>query len=241
MPSAASPRTVGSRISLRIRGRERVASIHAGDTVPMPPVFGPVVAVEDRLVVLDRRQHLEPLAVGEREHRRPRARRSAARSTSVAPASPNRRASSISRAAARASSASRGDDHALARREPVRLDDHAARRRSRSIAASASATVAATSNGAVGMPWRAKNCLLNTLLPSSRAPAAPGPNVASPAARSRSASPATSGASGPTTTRSTPSSSASRDQPLVDPPTATSGTHRATSSIPGLPGAATTS
>ena len=67
-------------------------------------------------------------------------------------------------------------------------------------ARSTSAALLATTNGAVGMPWRATNCLAQTFEPSSRAPAAPGPNVAMSAARSRSASPATSGASGPTST-----------------------------------------
>ena len=44
--------------------------------------------------------------------------------------------------------------------------------------------------------------LANALLPSSRAAAADGPKQAMPAARTASATPATSGASGPTTTRS---------------------------------------
>ena len=49
---------------------------------------------------------------------------------------------------------------------------------------------------------------MKALDPSSRAPSAPGPNTRRPAARSRSASPSTRGASGPMTNRSASTSSA---------------------------------
>src|SRR6059036_2277790 len=57
---------------------------------------------------------------------------------------------------------------------------------------------------AVGTPALRITSLANALDDSMRAAAAPGPNTGRPAggARSRSASPAASGASGPTTTRS---------------------------------------
>ena len=74
----------------------------------------------------------------------------------------------------------RRDDDALACREPIRLDDDLAAQRVESRRRPRR-RVAHTRNGAVGMPWRAKNCLENALLPSSRAPSAPGPNVGTPA------------------------------------------------------------
>jgi hypothetical protein len=54
------------------------------------------------------------------------------------------------------------------------------------------------------MLYFAQMSLVKPLEPSSRAAAADGPNTLMPPARSASASPATSGASGPTTTRPTP-------------------------------------
>src|SRR5947207_1766679 len=74
------------------------------------------------------------------------------------------------------------------------------------------------------------------LLPSSLAPSAVGPKHGIPAAAHASASPATSGASGPTTTRSAPTV-------LAQPTSAsvllvwTSGRQEATSEIASLPGA----
>ena len=100
-----------------------------------------------------------------------------------APASPNRRASSISRAAARASAASLRDDDALARREPVGLDDDvAAELVDRGVGLGDVAHDRERARS--GCRGGAKNCLLNALLPSSRAPSAPGPNV-SDAARAQ--------------------------------------------------------
>ena len=80
----------------------------------------------------------------------------------------------------------------------------------------------------------------NALLPSSRAASADGPKQAMPAARTASATPATSGASGPMTTRSTPRVTASATTPAASVTPPGSGSQRATASMPGLPGAATT-
>ena len=52
------------------------------------------------------------------------------------------------------------------------------------------------------MPASAMTCLANDFEPSILAAAASGPKQAIPASRSASAAPATSGASGPITTRS---------------------------------------
>ena len=84
------------------------------------------------------------------------------------------------------------------------------------------------------------NALLCALLPSSSAPAASGPKTEMPASRSSSATPATSGASGPMTTRSTPCSrtNESTDEPLI---ISTSLTLVATAAVPPLPGATNSS
>ena len=55
---------------------------------------------------------------------------------------------------------------------------------------------------AVGTPAAAMTSLANVFEPSMRAASAPGPKQAIPAARTTSATPATSGISGPITTRS---------------------------------------
>src|SRR5205807_10378926 len=55
---------------------------------------------------------------------------------------------------------------------------------------------------AVGTPASPRTSFIQAFEPSSRAPSAPGPSTRRPAARNRSASPATSGASGPITNRS---------------------------------------
>src|SRR6185437_2253484 len=78
--------------------------------------------------------------------------------------------------------------------------------------ASAARTCSAVSHNrdrAVGTPAAAITSLAKALLPSSAAAAADGPKQAIPAARTVSAAPATSGASGPITTRSARQSVAS--------------------------------
>src|SRR4051812_38050118 len=86
------------------------------------------------------------------------------------------------------------------------------------------------------MPFARHKSLVKPFEPSSRAAAAFGPNTAIPAARNASPTPATSGASGPTTTSSIAS-------PLARSTTAVGSagsiaTHSAHRAIPGLPGAA---
>src|SRR3982751_2375032 len=78
--------------------------------------------------------------------------------------------------------------------------------------------------------------LVNPLEPSSCAAAALGPNTAIPAARRASATPATSGASGPITTRSMPLRWASSTTAAALHGSA--GTHSAHRPIPRFPGAA---
>src|SRR6185369_13594017 len=87
-----------------------------------------------------------------------------------------------------------------------------------------------------GIPFARHKSLVKPFEPSSRAAALFGPNTAIPASRSVSDTPATSGASGPTTTRSIPLSRASRTTACASHgSTATQSAQRA---IPGLPGAA---
>src|SRR5262245_32872254 len=89
---------------------------------------------------------------------------------------------------------------------------------------------------AVGMPAASMTCLANDFDPSSMAARRPGPKQAMPAARSSSASPATSGASGPTTTRPGAVERASAVTAAMS--ARSTGCVVATRAMPGLPGAA---
>ena len=82
-----------------------------------------------------------------------------------------------------------------------------------SSAASTSSTVVHTCASPVGTSAADMTSLAKALLPSSRAACADGPKHGMPAARTASATPATSGASGPMTTRSTPSDDLQGDDP----------------------------
>ena len=103
-------------------------------------------------------------------------------------------------------------------------------------AASASAGVVQVRAAAVGMPPSAMTCLANALEPSIMAAARAGPKHAIPASRTASAAPATSGTSGPITTRSAASSPASAA--MAAGSDAVTGWVCASAAIPGLPGAA---
>src|SRR6476646_220514 len=109
---------------------------------------------------------------------------------------------------------------------------------SASRAASTSSIVVHTWARAVGTSAQAMTSLAKDLLPSRRAASAEGPKTANPASRHTSATPATSGASGPTTTRSTPCSRATATTAF--PSRMSTATQRAVTSTPGLPGAAIT-
>ena len=92
---------------------------------------------------------------------------------------------------------------------------------------------------AVGTPALSMTSLAKALEPSSRAASADGPNTSMPSARRASATPATSGASGPTTTRSAPIVRVrARTAAGSWGSTGWTGTSR---EIPALPGAACTS
>ena len=89
---------------------------------------------------------------------------------------------------------------------------------------------------AVGMPAACMISLAKDLEPSMAAARRLGPKHGMPDARSASATPATSGASGPTTTRSAPTA---RARPATCPVSVRStGCWWASPAMPGLPGAA---
>ena len=91
-----------------------------------------------------------------------------------------------------------------------------------------------TANSAVGTPAAAITSFANAFEPSSRAAAADGPKHATPVAAHASARPSTSGASGPTTTRSTPCTAAKVA-------TSSASTILASRAMPALPGVHNTS
>ena len=125
--------------------------------------------------------------------------------TTVAPASPNARSSSD--AAERARPRRRGRSatvDALARGEPVGLD-HVRRPEPLERGRAPPSTVRHVRDRAAGIPWRSHSSFAHAFEPSIRAAAPVGPeHAARPRSSSSSASPATSGASGPTTVRSMP-------------------------------------
>ena len=89
---------------------------------------------------------------------------------------------------------------------------------------------------AVGIPASVMTCLAKDFEPSIMAASASGPKQLKPSSRSASAAPATSGASGPITTRSGLSLRASRT--IWSGTGAVSGWVSASAAMPGLPGAA---
>src|SRR5829696_6071728 len=88
---------------------------------------------------------------------------------------------------------------------------------------------------AVGTPAAAITCLAKDLLPSSCAASADGPKHGIPASRTASAAPATSGTSGPMTTRPAPQSAATRA--TASGSAASTASCSATARVPALPGA----
>ena len=102
-------------------------------------------------------------------------------------------------------------------------------------AASAWSLVSQVYASAVGIPAACMMCLANDLEPSMAAARRVGPKHGMPEACSASATPATSGASGPTTTRSAP---VARARPATCPLSVRStGCWWASCAMPGLPGA----
>ena len=88
---------------------------------------------------------------------------------------------------------------------------------------------------AVGAPQAAQTSLVKALDASSRAAARPGPKVGTPPARNTSATPSTSGASGPTITN--PMSFSRQNPSTFSPSRMSSATQVASSAMPAFPGA----
>src|SRR5579875_2254509 len=130
---------------------------------------------------------------------------------------------SLARASATASSTSSVTSTPLPAARPSVLTTHGGWRLRRNSAAGPS--LSNTPNLAVGTPASARTCFIHAFDPSRRAPSRPGPSTTFPWARSRSASPSTSGASGPTTNRSASTSSGGPAVQLTP-----------RRDIPGLPG-----
>src|SRR5690606_8890503 len=125
--------------------------------------------------------------------------------TTVRPASPNDDPDSLSRTSASASASTSVTSTPLPAASPSVFTTHGGgSERRNSTAGSGSVNEAWR---AVGTSAAASTSFIHALEPSSRAPSAPGPNTSRPCARRRSASPSTSGASGPITNRSASTSS----------------------------------
>ena len=161
----------------------------SGEYAPMPPVLGPVSPFEDALVVLRGAQWQHRGAVAHEEQRDLLAgeelfdetRRPAAGSCSAWASAAARSSVTMTPLPAASPSALTtcgGAEHRRAR-------------------ASASASVPARTARPVGTPAASMMRFANVFDPSSCAAAAPGPNTAIPRRRTASATPATSGASGP--------------------------------------------
>ena len=200
----------------------------------MPPVFGPCVAVEDPLEVLRRLERVDGRAVGDREQRHLGAVEELLDHHPVA-----------LRGVGGGRVAVVGHDDALAGGEAVVLDDV---RRAERVERGGRPRRRWCTRGpaAVGTPAAAITSLANALEPSSSAARREGPKQLIPRSRTASATPATSGASGPMTTRSAPretaraataapsiwSTSCSVAQ-LADPRVAGRGVHLADGGIAG--------
>ena len=166
----------------------------------MPPVLGPVSPSPSRLWSWAGASGStrSPSHSASSETSSPSSRSSI---STRAPESPKRRSIRHARTAASASAASSQTIDALARGQAVGLDHDAAadlgdgRLRGRGVS-----QIAVAGGGHAGArpspPWRTPSS------PRSGRPPRPGRSMAMPAARSLSARPATSGASGPITTRS---------------------------------------
>ena len=154
-------------------------------------------------------------------------------SSSTTSVSPNRRSTKKTSTASRASASRRRDDHALPGGQPVRLQD---RRIGGAGEVLERLLVGAEHRVSGGGHRRRRHQLLGVDLRAlDPRRFGPGPKAAIPAASRASTSPATSGASGPTTTRSTPSAAAAETIPRTS--SAPTSRQRASAAMPALPGA----
>ena len=183
---------------------------------------GTLVAVADPLEVLRRRERRPPAC--RRTRRAPRARdrsRPSSITTRAARVAERRARQELWRPRRGPRPIDSVTTHALARGQPVGLHDVEPGQRLEERERRLGVGEGAVARGRHARRRRAR-CFIHAFEPSSRAPSAPGPNTSLPCARSRSARPSTSGASGPITNRSASISSA--------------GVATSSRGCPGLPG-----
>ncbi len=193
----------------------------------MPPkLYGSLFAVEDPLEVLRRLQRHDRRAVAQANNET---------------SGPSRYSSTITspHVAACSSAAARSDVTMtpLPAASPSSFTTYGGPNASRATATSSGVRQRRAS--AVGTPAAVMTSFAKAFEPSSWAAAADGPKQVTPTAVTKSATPATSGASGPTTTRSAPISSASAA--TASPDIGSTSWRVATAAMPGLPGAMCTS
>src|SRR5579862_675277 len=239
MPRRRSSCTRGSTPRSTSRSTASDPSAGTGAYAPMPPVLGPVSSSPTRLKSCagTRGATAAPSHRTRSEHSGP------ARPSSITtrrPASPNAPESFASTSdSASASVSATSTPFPAARPSVFTTHGPGSARRNRR----ASSKRENTPYRAVGTPAAARTSFMKPLDPSSRAPSAPGPTTRRPDARRRSASPATSGASGPMTKRSASTSSGGAEVtaigavPCPQPSPPAHGPAR----IPWFPGVTTTS
>ena len=235
-PRRASSRSTGTCTTSQISAAPTAPTPGTGEYAPMPPVFGPVSPSPIRLksCAAASGTAVSPSQIASSDTSGPVSRSSI---TSARPASPSDPPTSIAAAAASAWAASSQTTTPLPAARPSALIT--AGPPSAARAARASVMVVAVKSAAVGTPAACMTSFANAFEPSRLAAAPPGPNTGKPAGRSASASPATSGASGPTTTRSASTARASSTMPSMS--VTCTGWHAASAEMPGLPGAACSS
>ena len=189
-----------------------------GENAPMPPVFGPASPSKARLKSRagGRPSAVTPSQIANTDNSSP----SSSSSTTKSSPMPD-----TARSAASSSSCVRQMKTPLPAASPSALTTHGSR--------------ATASPSGVGTPAACMTSFAKRFEPSIRAAAALGPNTATPPSRSASATPDTSGTSGPITTRSIASARASASKPSAS--CACTGWHGPSPAIPGLPGAACSS
>ena len=178
----------------------------------MPPVFGPTSPSPSRLWSRAGASGttVSPSHSASSDTSGPSSRSS---TSTRAPADPNRRSIRHDCTAASASATDEHTNTPLPAASPSALITTLPS--ASAIAICAAAGVSHTENPAVGTIAASITDLANVLDPSSCAAAPRGPNAAMPASSSRSTRPPTSGASGPTTTRSAASELRQLGQALV--------------------------
>ena len=197
----------------------------------MPPVFGPLSPSPTRLwsCAVPTGRQVVPSTRTKKLASSPSMNSSITTSAPAAPKAPPKAAST----APSASASVMATVTPLPAASPSALTTMGApMRRMYSRAPSASSKRA---QAAVGAPQASQISLVKALDASSRAAACDGPKAAIPAARSASATPAASGASGPITTRSIACSS--QKATTAAPSSIASSAQRAMAAIPAFPGA----